>query len=104
MKLLFQVKRDIFHDPRYDSVGSSSRREELFLTYVKEFSGMSSEQHSQFQDEKGVVAPDVQLEDRKARAIREREEKVKSMREKVTGKIELSKIGIDIEEGERNFL
>ena len=34
-----QVKRNIVDDPRYDAVGSSSLREELFNTYLKAHGG-----------------------------------------------------------------
>lgn len=62
------------------------------------------EQYSQSLDEDNIPTTDAQPEDRRVRAIREREEKVKVMRETLIGDIEQSKIGSDIKEGERTFL
>jgi hypothetical protein len=101
--VLLQAKKGISNDPRYEAVGSSSRREELFHTYMKEMSGKAPEQHPQFADKGSTATIDTQPADRRTRAIREREEKVRAMRQTLTGEIEQSKIGIDIEEGERSF-
>lgn len=76
-------------------------REELFNAYIKQLSGNP---HSQSINNESVPTICTQQEDRRVRAIREREEKVQAMRKNLIGEIEQSKIGIDIEEGERSFL
>lgn len=43
MNDVFQVKKPLVDDPRYDAVGSSSLREELYEAYVKTMARKSSE-------------------------------------------------------------
>lgn len=92
------------HDPRYDAVGSSSLREELYNTYVKTLNQASGKGASD------NAAPDdstATKEDRKARqerAERERALKVQQDRAKVEANIGRSKMGMGREESERDFM
>lgn len=98
-------------DPRYDAVGSSSLREELFTTFLK------AHQHSQQGAPKRDNASPSKVDqtsldpidkerirqERKERAVREREEKVKAERSKLDAQIDRSRMGMNKEEGEREF-
>ncbi|KAI0080892.1 hypothetical protein K474DRAFT_1636919 [Panus rudis PR-1116 ss-1] len=106
-----EVKRKITDDPRYDAVGSSSLREELFNTYLKA--------HGDVEQRADSVAPDAgekaeqppiseeekerQRRDRKERAVKEREEKIKAERSKLDAQIDKSRQGLTKEEGELEF-
>lgn len=103
----FQVKKPISDDPRYDAVGSSSLREELFNTFLNSQSNKVVPDQSEKQD---AEAPSTELGDetqkridRKAQAVKEREEKIKVERERVQATIEESRIGLNREEGELQF-
>lgn len=100
-----QVKRGLYNDSRYDAVGSSSLREELFSTFMKgkakRISGQITGQ------EKTLLKGDEQTEDergkRKEQALKERAEKVRAERSRLDVQIERSKQGMGREEGERQF-
>jgi hypothetical protein len=100
-----QVKRGLYNDSRYDAVGSSSLREELFSTFMKgkakRISGQIAGQ------EKTLPKGDEQTEDerrkRKDQALKERAEKVRAERSRLDVQIERSKQGMGREEGERQF-
>ena len=102
------VKRQLSTDPRYDTVGSSSLREELFKAYLK--ANETSEATSGQMD---VDVPAASAEDavdkeqtrkeRQERAVREREEKIRVERDRVEADIHKSKIGLTREEGELQF-
>ncbi|KAF5370090.1 hypothetical protein D9758_001067 [Tetrapyrgos nigripes] len=101
-----KVKRDLVQDPRYDAVGSSSLREELFNTFLKASGSIVETGRSA---ENGEVQPSKDVEkaeskrDRKERAVKEREEKVKAERERVQASIGRSKMELSNEEGELEF-
>ncbi|KAI0775935.1 hypothetical protein BD413DRAFT_256226 [Trametes elegans] len=108
-----EIKKQLVSDPRYDAVGSSSLREELFNTYIK--AGASDEVTTASTPE-GAGAPQSQKtsaedeeererrrKERKERAVREREEKVRAERSKVEAEIDRSKLGLTKEEGELEF-
>lgn len=103
---LLQIKKNLTADPRYDAVGSSSLREELFNTYIK---ASASEQSSKPQSTGSTIQPAAEEDEeerewrrkeRKERAIKEREEKVKVERAKLEADIDRSKLGLTKEEGE----
>ena len=106
-----QVKRNIVDDPRYDAVGSSSLREELFNTYLKAHggSGKQTVTTSVPEAEKPDSATMTQEEkerqrrERKERAVKEREEKVKAERSKLAADIDKSRQGLNKGEGELEF-
>ncbi|TFY63407.1 hypothetical protein EVJ58_g3272 [Rhodofomes roseus] len=108
------VKRKIVDDPRYDAVGSSSLREELFNTYLKAHGEPSSSEmptDAQAADSHtdGTNAEDSAEErerkrrERKERAVKDREERVKAERSKVEADIDRSRMGLNKEEGELEF-
>jgi transcription elongation regulator 1 len=97
-----QIKRKLYDDPRYDAVGSSSFRQELYESFVKSGSQKISSQAGPGSSTK----PDnekLSKQERKDRAVREREDKVRSERNKIQSQIDKSKMGMNIEEGERIF-
>ncbi|KDQ64486.1 hypothetical protein JAAARDRAFT_117992 [Jaapia argillacea MUCL 33604] len=103
-----EVKRTVSDDPRYDAVGSSTLREELFNTFMKANTTSSSalpETSSEEQPEPTLSEGDKeqQRRERKERAVREREERVKSDRDRLEADINRSKMGLNKEEGEREF-
>ncbi|KAK2466198.1 hypothetical protein APHAL10511_001840 [Amanita phalloides] len=101
------VKRGLYSDPRYDAVGSSSLREELFNTFVKGKTKRISERTLITEEENALPKFDEQNDDekrsRKDRALKEREEKVRAERSLLDLQIERSKQGMGKEEGERLF-
>lgn len=103
-----QVKRSIYKDPRYESVGSSSLREELFNTHLKGLISTGKESgRTKLNSYIGIESstdPDGSRENKRLRAVREREERVRAERKTLNTEIERSKLGIDMEEGERVFL
>jgi hypothetical protein len=104
----FQVKKPLSDDPRYDAVGSSSLREELFNTFLNAQSNKAEQDQGEKQD---TEVPSTELgddetqkpKDRKAQAVKEREEKIRIERERVQATIEKSRIGLNREEGELQF-
>ncbi|TFY72957.1 hypothetical protein EVG20_g20 [Dentipellis fragilis] len=103
------VKRKVFDDVRYEAVGSSSLREELYNTFVK---AQASEKGPPSNPEPSAsnVSPEENEADkerarreRKERAVKEREEKVRAERGRVTADINKSKMGLNMEEGELQF-
>ncbi|KAF5393835.1 hypothetical protein D9757_000038 [Collybiopsis confluens] len=97
------VKKNLVKDPRYDAVGSSSLREELFNTFVKARLGSISivleEDGKQIDD----IARIESRNEKKERAVKDREEKVRLERERVEVKTKKSRMVLDKEEGEREF-
>src|ERR1700722_12053457 len=110
--ICFQVKRMISDDHRYDAVGSSSLREELFNTFLKANTSSAVVLISHNEDESSTshpVQPMTQEDEqehirrRKERAVREREEKVKAERSRVETDIERSRSDLNKDESERDF-
>lgn len=98
-----EVKRPLTSDPRYDAVGSSSLREELFNTYVRKLASSSS-LHKK--DETPEEAAERKLRERKekeAASLRARQQKVGAEQEKVQSEVEKGRRGAGREEGERLF-
>ncbi|KAI0750668.1 hypothetical protein C8Q80DRAFT_1100024 [Daedaleopsis nitida] len=108
-----EIKKHLTSDPRYDAVGSSSLREELFNTYVKAGASdvtaqpSSGDPPSQAQPspkpEEDEEERERRLKERKERAVKEREEKVKAQRTKLEADIDRSKLSLNKEEGELEF-
>ena len=95
------VKRSMSHDPRYDAVGSSSLREELFNTYLKNLSSSSTSTH-----ETPEQAVERKLAERKAKqeaSLREREARVREEQSRVVEETNKSRLGAGKEEAERLF-
>lgn len=100
-----QVKKPLYDDPRYDAVGSSSLREELFNTYLKGIGALAqSQESSKTNDQSQGHQPERESKEaRRERALREREQKVKIEQRHVNSSIEKSRTGMNQEEGERLF-
>ncbi|EGN93056.1 hypothetical protein SERLA73DRAFT_79097 [Serpula lacrymans var. lacrymans S7.3] len=105
------IKRKISGDSRYDAVGSSSLREELFNTFVKAQHPSSpkgkedenNRQDSQPDDPSSEVDMEQKRKERRERAVKEREGKVKAHLGRLEADIGRSKMGLNKEEGEREF-
>lgn len=105
MTLCTQVKKAISADPRYDAVGSSSLREELFNTFLNSPSKRTDPRDKPIEDTASVEGVDEtqKRKDRKAQAVKDREEKIKAERDRVQANIEKSRVGLNKEEGELQF-
>ncbi|KAI0053625.1 HSP90-domain-containing protein [Auriscalpium vulgare] len=104
------VKRDLTSDHRYDAIGSSSLREELFRTFLKaqESRAAGDDSRSIASDhDHGAVDNDAdkakKRKDRKEQAVKEREEKVKAERDRLEADINQSRMGLNKEEAELEF-
>jgi len=108
---ILQAKKILSKDPRYEAIGSSSFREELFDTFVKgktpqvvsanSFSGTDPKTTVYPRDAKGEP---TNRQERRERAVKDREERITVERRRLDANIERSKQGIDKEEGERIFM
>jgi len=104
-------KRKISLDPRYEAVGSSSLREELFDAFLKANAGGSSTSRpsastSHSPEKKAEEDPEEgerKKKEKRERALREREQKVKADLSKVEAQIGRSRAGLNKEEDERDF-
>ena len=103
--MLIQAKRSInSRDPRYDAVGSSSLREELFKTFKKAQLGDVEMKDSSATEEMDKPSmPTESASERKARALKEREDKVKAERSRMEASIDRSRNELNKEEDERDF-
>ncbi|KAI0068699.1 HSP90-domain-containing protein [Artomyces pyxidatus] len=102
------VKRGITTDPRYDAVGSSSLREELFNAFLKaQSSRESADPVASSSSDKPPVEDEAEKakkrQERKEQAVKEREEKIKAERNRVDAEINKSRMGLNREEGELEF-
>ncbi|KAJ7781274.1 Hsp90 protein-domain-containing protein [Mycena metata] len=104
------VKRKLSDDPRYDAVGSSSLREELFNTFLKGTSTASASQAegtSKVDDtpqaEESYEEQQKKRQERAKQAVKEREEKVRADLHRVEGEIGRARQMGDKEEGELLF-
>ncbi|EJD38730.1 hypothetical protein AURDEDRAFT_146783 [Auricularia subglabra TFB-10046 SS5] len=84
-------------DPRYDAVGSSSLREELYGTFVRV---LQREQEG----DKGAVDPEAARKERAARAERERAAKVRAQQEKINEQTSKARAALGSEEAENEFM
>ncbi|KAF7355280.1 Transcription elongation regulator 1 [Mycena sanguinolenta] len=105
-----EVKRDLTDDPRYDAVGSSSLREELFNTFLKgKTTGTaaaveeSSKANDAEQTEESYEEQQKKRRERAQQAVKEREEKVRADLVRVEAEIGRSRQLGDREEGEMLF-
>ena len=104
-------KRKISSDPRYEAVGSSSLREELFNTFLKANAGdsstlkptASSSRSPEKETEDDPEEAERRKKEKRERALREREQRVKADLSKAEAQIERSRVGLNKEEDERDF-
>jgi hypothetical protein len=106
-----QVKRKLTDDPRYDAVGSSSLREELFNTFLKGTSAPSTSKaentlkpdHESPGEEDTYEEQQKRREQRAKQAVKEREDRVRADLGRVEAQIGRSRQLGDKEEGEMLF-
>ncbi|WWC70304.1 uncharacterized protein I206_104254 [Kwoniella pini CBS 10737] len=99
------VKKTIYKDSRYEAVGSSSLREELFNNHIKNLASSSTSN-----GDKEVLSKEEEaarkLAERKAKAeasLKEREAKIRQEKSKIEFENNKSRIGAGKEEAERLF-
>ncbi|KAH7887755.1 Hsp90 protein-domain-containing protein [Phlebopus sp. FC_14] len=106
------VKRKVSSDRRYDAVGSSSLREDLFNSFLKVHGSSSSGiiPSATSSKEAGSSVDGITDEnearckqEKKARALRGREEIVRAQRGRTEAEIERSRVDLSKEEGEEAF-
>ncbi|KAJ9098802.1 hypothetical protein QFC19_006279 [Naganishia cerealis] len=94
-----EVKRPLVRDPRYDAVGSSSLREELFKRYQANLGSSSQRLSAEEEAEKRAKAK----KERAEASLREREQQVKEKQHQMERDLRRSKQGANREEAEREF-
>lgn len=104
------IKKAFVKDPRYDAVGSSSLREELYEAFVKTLEGdkldvnaSGGPSNTEDQSKALEVDPEEEKRRRREKAVKEREEMVKAEKEKVEKANARSRAGLSLEEGELSF-
>jgi hypothetical protein len=103
---LVQVKRNLIKDPRYDALGSSTLREELFATFLKALSSGTSpnvgtSEQSSFKED---AKPKDDRKLRAERALRDREEQTRAERGKIERDIGRSKAALGSVESEEDLM
>ncbi|KAI0321822.1 hypothetical protein OF83DRAFT_1097403 [Amylostereum chailletii] len=105
-----EVKHNIVDDPRYDAVGSSSLREELFNTFLKAQSFKTGsppqgrgEPSSRLQNSDDETDKARKQKEKKERAVKERENRIRVERQRVEESINKSRMTLSREEGELDF-
>lgn len=93
------MKRPLVRDPRYDAVGSSSLREELFKRYQMDLSSSSTKLSAEDQAAQKAKAK----KERAEASLREREQQVKEKQHQLERDLRRSKQGANREEAEREF-
>lgn len=96
-----EVKKPLTSDARYDAVGSSSLRQELFEGFVRKLASSSANV-----EETPEQVAERKLAERKAKqeaSLRERQAKVNIDKERLEKEVGRSKAGAGREEGERLF-
>ncbi|KAL1413535.1 hypothetical protein Q8F55_001309 [Vanrija albida] len=94
------VKKLVASDPRYDAVGSSSLRAELFASHVKKLAEGGGK------PETAEEAAERKIRERKERqqaSLRDRESKVREHQVQVSADVDKSRTGATREQGERVF-
>ena len=95
-------------DPRYDAVGSSTLREELFNAFLKAHGSSDSKNQDDVNDPQSSTPVDEtevgrKRQEKRERALKEREEQVRAQRGRTEVEIGKSRLGLTKEEGERVF-
>jgi hypothetical protein len=112
-----EVKKEFQRDPRYDAVGSSTLREELYETFLKsleettmegvEEGPTSSKTVDRTEVEEADGSPlanaDEEKKRRREKAVREREERVRLEKERTARENARSRAGLNLEEAELAF-
>lgn len=93
------VKRKITNDPRYDAVGSSSLRAELFETYV----GKLATENTNESPEEAAERKLRERKERQAASLRERQGQVAQQQAQVSEAVDKSRASAGREEAERLY-
>ena len=93
------VKKSLASDPRYDAVGSSSLREELYNTYVKTLATSSTLENPEEAAERKLKA----RQEKAAASLKERESRVKEEQDRTAQEMDKSRKGAGREEAQRLF-
>ncbi len=91
-----EVKRPLTSDPRYDAVGSSSLREELFNTYIRKMASSSARQDET--PSRRLSESSASGRRKEAASLRASEGKVRDEQEKVKSEMEKGRKGAGREE------
>jgi transcription elongation regulator 1 len=94
-----EVKRGIASDARYDAVGSSTLRGELFAAFIAKLSATSEPETP----EQAAERKARERKERQAASLLEREGQVRDLNVKVSEDVERSRASAGREEGERLF-
>jgi hypothetical protein len=104
------IKKAFVKDPRYDAVGSSSLREELYEAFVKtleenkmDVDASSGPSNTEDQPKAPEVDPEEDKRRRREKAMKERGDMVKAEKEKMEKANARSRAGLSLEEGELSF-
>lgn len=95
------VKNRIYSDTRYDAVGSSSLRAELFGTHVKKLAEQAAKEPETA--ESAAERKIRERKDRQAASLREREAQMREQQAKISEEVDKSRHSAGREEGERLF-
>ena len=105
--LILQVKITLEKDPRYDAVGSSSQREELFEKFLARNGSSGAEPSMAGAPSEPAEDPAVrkarEKKERAAASLREREEQIRAQQRKVGQDVQRSRGLVGREEAEREF-
>ncbi|ORX36775.1 hypothetical protein BD324DRAFT_467240 [Kockovaella imperatae] len=93
------VKKGISSDPRYDAVGSSSLREELYNTHVKKLESVPADETPEQAAERKLKA----RQEKAAASLKERESRVKEEQGRMAKEMDKSRAGAGREEAQRLF-
>ena len=97
-----QVKGSMTSDPRYDAVGSSSLRAELFQRHIKSLASQAESARTETPEE--IAAKKARERKEKAQAsLRERQQQVQGEKIRLERDVMKSKLGAGREDGEREF-
>ena len=107
-----QIKRKLDQDPRYDAVGSSSLREELFNTFKKTTfeTSTATTQGSTDRDSAHDNGKDenkdgkISKRSRAERAVLERESRVRAEQARTQAEMSRTRVALSREESERVFM
>ena len=97
-----QVKQSMTSDPRYDAVGSSSLRAELFQRHIKNL-GTQAESSNSETPEQAAARKAKERKEKAQASLRDRQQQVQGEKMRLERDLQKSKYGAGKEDGEREF-
>ena len=97
------VKKDMVSDPRYDAVGSSSLRAELYQKYIKTLGENVSSSQQNDTPEEAARRRAKEKKDKAEASLRARQQEVERERRQMENELQRSRYGAGREEAEREF-